>query len=205
VVQEQKLRAPILYDIYSSSHDDGWRYTLGKDGRRKLLAIGLNPSTATKEKSDMTVAKVEGVAVRNGFDGFVMLNLYPVRATDFRLLPEEADARAYDENLASIAAMVASETQPVIWAAWGERVLARKFFVVAIKELFARLQACGVQWQRFGPLTASGHPRHPSRVRYGWHFEPFDTKRYTRILADSSSGPKTHSNVCAVHGTKLVG
>jgi hypothetical protein len=105
-----------MYDIYSNANKDLWRFTLGKSGRRKLLAIGLNPSIATREKSDTTMAKVEGVARRNGFDGFTMLNLYPVRSTNFQKLPYRADTEAFAENLKRIEALVASEPEPVIGA-----------------------------------------------------------------------------------------
>jgi hypothetical protein len=171
-----------MYDIYSNAHNDLWRFTLGKAGRRKLITVGLNPSTATKEKFDTTVSKVEEVANRNGFDGFVMLNLYPVRATDFRALPTEVTAEAFEENLKNIQAVVASTPQPVIWAAWGESILTREFFVATAKDLFARLHKHGTSWQHFGSLTASGHPRHPSRLQYAWVFSPLDTKSYVRTL-----------------------
>lgn len=171
-----------MYDIYSNARNNLWRFALGRGGSRKLLTIGLNPSTATREKSDTTVAKVEEVARRNGFEGFVMLNLYPVRATDFDALPFDVDAQAFSENLNRIEELVASESEPVIWAAWGEPILARDYFVSATKELFARLQKYGASWRHYGSLTNAGHPRHPSRLNYGWSFAEFDTPRYVRAL-----------------------
>ena len=80
-----------MYDLYQCNKDDTSRYILGKDGDKKLFVIGLNPSTANKEKSDTTVAKVEKVAIDNGFDGFVMANLYPYRSTDPDGLPDDKD------------------------------------------------------------------------------------------------------------------
>lgn len=171
-----------MYNIYSNARDDHLRFTLGKSGPRKLLTIGLNPSTATKEKSDTTVAKVEGAARRNGFDGFVMLNLYPVRSTDFTALPRDVDAEAFSKNLECIEALVACEPKPVIWAAWGESILERDYFVSAGKALFARLRKYEVSWQHFGPLTTGGHPRHPSRLQYAWSFAHFDTASYEQKL-----------------------
>jgi hypothetical protein len=171
-----------MYDIYSSARNDQWRFTLGKRGARTLIAIGLNPSTAAQEKSDTTVAKVEGVAERNGFDGFVMLNLYPIRSTDFNTLPVGVEPRAFSENLKCIETLVASEPKPVIWAAWGENVRARDYFISSAKELISRLQKYGVSWQHFGLLTTAGHPRHPSRLNYGWSFAKFDTEKYLRTL-----------------------
>lgn len=172
-----------MYDIYSNAQDDLWRFTLGKSGSRNLIVIGLNPSTATKEKSDTTIAKVEAAAKQAGFDGFVMLNLYPVRSTDFNELPREVNAEAFAENLAKIEAVLAAESEPVVWAAWGENILEREFFVAASKELFARLEKYGTLWQQFGSLTQSGHPRHPSRLHYAWKFSPFDTIDYVRKLS----------------------
>ncbi len=147
---ERYQQVPLVYDIYASSNDDTWRFTLGKSGARRLLVIGLNPSTATKESSDTTVAKVEGVARRQGSDGFVMLNLYPVRSTDFRALPHEVDAEAFAENLSRMEELVASEPQPVIWAAWGEGILARRYFAAAARDMIGRLQKFGASWQHFG-------------------------------------------------------
>jgi Uncharacterized protein conserved in bacteria len=171
-----------MYDIYSNACGDLWRFMLGKSGRRKLITVGLNPSTATKEKSDTTVAKVEEVAKRNGYDGFVMLNLYPVRSTACTALPTKVNAEAFAKNLRHIESLVASVSQPVLWAAWGESILAREFFVEAAKELFARLNKHDVSWQHFGPLTVSGHPRHPSCLQYAWAFSPLDTKSYVQTL-----------------------
>jgi hypothetical protein len=170
------------YDIYQEANNDLWRFALGRRGRRKLLTIGLNPSTATNEKSDTTVAKVEGVARQNGFDGFVMLNLYPVRSKNFQNLPVKVETGAFAENLKCIEELVASEPKPVIWVAWGENILARDFFVAAAREIFARLQKYGSLWRHFGSLTASDHPRHPSRLSYEWKFSTFDTKRYMGML-----------------------
>jgi hypothetical protein len=171
-----------MYDIYSNTRNDSWRFALGKSGKQKLITIGLNPSTATKEKSDTTVAKVEEVARLNGFDGFVMLNLYPVRGTDYTALPHIADPDAFSENLMQIEITVALERQPVVWAAWGDSIEERRYFVAAGAMLVARLQNYGVTWQHFGPLTQAGHPRHPSRLKYAWNLSPLDINTYRKKL-----------------------
>ncbi|MBK6569039.1 DUF1643 domain-containing protein [Candidatus Aalborgicola defluviihabitans] len=170
-----------MYDIYSNARNDRLRFTLGKSGERKLIVIGHNPSTATKERSDTTVAKVQGVAERNGFDGFVMLNLYPVRSTDFNALPQLADGAAFSENLNRIETLVTTERSPVLWAAWGESVLARSYFTDAIRELSTRLAPCEPSWRHFGPLTLSGHPVIP-RLQYAWSFSKFDMEQYVQTL-----------------------
>lgn len=173
-----------MYDIYDNARDNAWRFTLGKHGMRPLITVGLNPSTATAEQSDTTIAKVDGVARRHGFDGFIMLNLYPVRATDYNALPMTPDATAFEQNLARIETVVSTLTRPVLWAAWGESVLARPFFIEAALALHARLMRLGAQWQHLGQMTRSGHPRHPSRLHYAWSFSPMDADHYFGRLAE---------------------
>ena len=171
-----------MYDIYANAENDLWRFWLGRGGNRTLFTIGLNPSIATKEKSDTTIAKVDCVAKRTGFDGFVMLNLYPVRATDYNALPQEANHEAFSMNLAKIEELLVSNPSPVVWVAWGENILARKFLIAACRELFDRFEKYNAPWQHFGPPTRSGHPRHPSRLHYKWEFAPFDMRRYLEKL-----------------------
>lgn len=171
-----------MYNIYSNAQNDAWRYTLGKSGNRKLLVVGLNPSTANKEKSDPTVARVQKVTQNNGFDGFVMLNLYPVRATAFRTLSSNVDHRAFSENLRQIESVVATERNPVIWAAWGANILHYDFFRCAFLKLYSTIQMYDASWLHFGELTQSGHPRHPSRLSYSWRFSPFDIAHYVNVL-----------------------
>ena len=162
-----------MYDIYSNARGDRWRFTLGRSGSKPLLAVGLNPSTATQEKLDTTVAKVEQVALRNGYDGFVMLNLYPVRATDYRTLPPKLDREAFETNLQRIEEVVAGLLSPTLWAAWGNCVSHHDYFLAARDELFRRLGKYDPNWVCFGTPTSKGHPRHPSRLQYAWTFQPY--------------------------------
>ena len=171
-----------MYDIYSNAQADAWRFTLGKAGKRILLTVGLNPSTATSEKSDPTVARVQQIAGDNGFDGFVMLNLYPVRGTNFRKLPSEVDTVAFTLNLERIDSVVAAEKRPTVWAAWGDSILHHTFFVDACIELFVRLGKYDVNWLHVGDMTLLGHPRHPSRARYAWSFAPLAVESYISEL-----------------------
>jgi len=163
-----------MYDIYHSDKNDQWRYTLGRSGAHPLLVIGLNPSTATQEKLDPTVTRVEKVAQQCGFDGFVMLNLYPVRSTNPNNLTPKAEPVAYERNLEAIEKVVAQYPTPTIWAAWGTSVAKRSYLLRARDELHKRLALYAPQWRRFGDLTASGHPRHPSRLNYAWMLEPYE-------------------------------
>ena len=61
---------------------DNVRCALVQKGEKKILyVIGSNPSTADDTKKDPTMTKVLKFAESNGFDGYVMLNLYPQKST----------------------------------------------------------------------------------------------------------------------------
>ena len=59
-----------------------YRYVLGRVGRHPLVCIGINPSTAQPGALDPTLKSVERLANANGFDSWIMFNVYPQRATD---------------------------------------------------------------------------------------------------------------------------
>jgi len=51
---------------------------------------------------------------------------------------------------------------------------------IAIAE---RVQRFEPDWRHFGPLTVGGHPRHPSRLSYGWSFASFGAADYLGRLS----------------------
>lgn len=170
------------YNLYKSNELDTARFILGKDGSKKLFVIGLNPSTANKEKSDTTVAKVEKVAAANGFDGFVMANLYPVRSTDPHCLPTIKNDFLFQSNINSIRELAKSEKSPVFWAAWGGDITLRPYLTESFKMLNALVTDLNGSWVNYGELRKDGHPRHPSRLSYSWAFSEFDILNYSKQL-----------------------
>lgn len=169
-----------MYDLYECNHTDTARFILGKNGEKKLFVIGLNPSTANKEESDTTVAKVEKVARNSGFDGFVMSNLYPLRSTDPNGLPTEVDPELFQLNIDKIIAIAQNEISPVFWAAWGGDIMLRPYLADALRTLGQTVEALNGQWVNYGELRKDGHPKHPSRLAYAWKFTPFDINAYAR-------------------------
>ena len=65
---EKWLYAPNFYSEY--------RYILGTRGKNPLICIGINPSTAKPDALDNTLKSVERIALGNGFDSFIMFNVY---------------------------------------------------------------------------------------------------------------------------------
>ena len=166
-----------MYNLYVSNDQDTARFILGKDGKRKLFVIGLNPSTANKEKSDTTVAKVEKVAKLNSFDGFVMANLYPHRSTDPSKLPIAVDEGLIQRNIEEIKKHASLDTAPVFWAAWGGNIVTRDYLTTAFHQINELVCELNGKWVNYGELLKGGHPRHPSRLSYSWSFHNFDPSR----------------------------
>jgi len=176
-----------MYDLYESNRSDSERYILGRSGKRTLFAVGLNPSTANREKSDTTVAKVETVALNSGYDGFVMANLYPRRSTIPGNLPAHAMKASMARNIAEILKHAEIEEAPRFWAAWGVNIVIRDYLVEALQTLNAEIEKIGGLWYCYGDRTKSGHPKHPSRLSYEWVFQPFDMNTYIEKLDEALS------------------
>ena len=67
--------------LYVPDFYTDYRYILGTRGERPLICIGINPSTAAPDDLDNTLKSVERIALGNGFDSFIMFNVYAQRAT----------------------------------------------------------------------------------------------------------------------------
>ncbi|WP_096022844.1 DUF1643 domain-containing protein [Campylobacter lanienae] len=73
--------------------DEQYRYMLGKNGKNTLICIGANPSVASGSECDTTMNNLCSILQNNGYDGFVMLNLYPLIATNSN------DLASFDEKI----------------------------------------------------------------------------------------------------------
>jgi len=146
--------------------EDYVRYALVQKGHNTLYVIGLNPSTANECKPDPTLRKLMGYADRNGFDGLVVLNLYPERATKPDSLPAQADSHYYEENLRVIDQLLSEEPRaPKILACFGEFVHQRPYLSQSRNAIVDIARKYNAEWLCIG-LNKSGTPKHPIRSAY---------------------------------------
>ena len=157
-----------------------YRYVLGRPGKRPLVCIGINPSTAQPGALDPTVKSVERLAAANGFDSWIMFNVYPQRATDPNDMDKTPDRALCDENLRWLAAVLA-QTQPTMWAAWGTLIEKRPYLPGLMREMVALTRERGTPWVTFGRRSKAGHPHHPLYLRRDAAPEPFDVEGYLDI------------------------
>ena len=98
-----------------------YRYILGTRGERPLICIGINPSTARPNALDPTLKSVERIALGNGFDSFIMFNVYAQRATSPDDMERTLNEELHRENMAAFDYILSLSERPVVWAAWGDR------------------------------------------------------------------------------------
>lgn len=177
------------FDIYDPVASDTLRFQLGESGSNRVIVLGLNPAKATRDYSDNTITRVRTAARERGrFDGFVMLNLCPLRETHHTRLPDVIDKSEFRKNLEVVDRHLSTIQKPRIWAAWGDAIFDRRYFVESLLQIVDIAADRGTSWIRFGALTQRGHPRHPSRLSYSWDFEDFDMASYARRLEMRISG-----------------
>ena len=89
-----------------------YRYVLGTRGKHPLICMGINPSTAIPDRLDNTLKSVERIALANGFDSFLMFNVYAQRATDPDAMEPRCNARLHRENLRAFQYLLSLHPQP---------------------------------------------------------------------------------------------
>ena len=124
-------------------------------GDRLILWIGLNPSTADEAQLDPTLTRIRSFSQREGFDGFIMGNLFGLRTPYPKEMMAAPDPVGPENDAALLAAAARCER---IVAAWG----AGGFFqerAQAVAKLLAAHELWGLG------TTQGGDPRHPLYVK----------------------------------------
>ncbi len=146
--------------IYVNSIDNSSRYVLGTVGNKPLVCFGINPSTAEPDNLDRTLESVDRLAKSNGFDSWIMLNVYPQRSTDPNLLHRSLDKELHIRNLNEIESIL-KEYKPVIWASWGTLIEKRKYLYSCLKDIVELTKKYDCNWISIGKISKYGHPHHP--------------------------------------------
>ncbi len=170
------------YDIgkwlYAPNFYSEYRYILGTRGQKPLICIGINPSTAEPEHLDNTLKSVERIALGNGFDSFLMFNVYAQRATDPDAMERTCNPLLHKENMAAFAHVLSLSAEPAVWAAWGAVVEKRDYLADCLRDMAAIGQSYGARWYCAGAVTKKGHPHHPLYLRRDEALKPFDMDAY---------------------------
>ena len=174
------------YDIakwlYAPNFYSEYRYILGTRGERPLICIGINPSTARPDALDNTLKSVERIALGNGYDSFLMFNVYAQRATSPDDMERRCNEALHRENLEAFRYVLSLSREPAVWAAWGAIIEKRDYLPRCLRDMLAAGEEYGARWFCAGPISKKGHPHHPLYLRKDELLRPFDVAGYLEHL-----------------------
>jgi hypothetical protein len=174
------------YDIdkwlYAPNFYSEYRYILGTRGKNPLICIGINPSTARPDDLDNTLKSVERIAHGNGFDSFIMFNVYAQRATDPDTMERQCNIALHRENLKAFRYVLSISDKPAVWAAWGTIIEKRDYLRDCLRDMLTAGDEFGARWYCAGAVSKKGHPHHPLYLRRDEALQPFVIQEYLRLL-----------------------
>ncbi len=119
--------------------------------------MGINPSTAAPDALDPTLQSAQRIALSNGYDSFLMFNVYAQRATrpdDMeRVLQPGAPWRRTGRAFRYLLSL---SPAPALWAAWGNIIEKRGYLMDCMRDFAADAQ------RRRGRVV---HRRPPAEIR----------------------------------------
>ena len=171
--------------IYIPDFYTEYRYILGTRGKNPLICIGINPSTAEPDNLDNTLKSVQRIAGGNGFDSFIMFNVYAQRATRPDDMDKELNEELHRANMEAfrhILMNVGEGVKPAVWAAWGTIIEKRPYLPGCVKEMVNIGEEYGARWLCAGKCSVKGHPHHPLYLRKDEVTRDFDVLTYLEGL-----------------------
>ncbi len=174
---EKWLYVPDFYTEY--------RYILGTKGKNPLICIGINPSTAAPDDLDNTLKSVSRIASHNGFDSWIMFNVYAQRATNPDDMDQRLNVRLHKENMRAfsyILSGVEKPNRPAVWAAWGTIIEKRPYLKDCVMDMVRIGKQYDAQWLCAGNCSKKGHPHHPLYLKKDEEVKAFPIDAYLEKL-----------------------
>ena len=171
--------------IYVPDFYTEYRYILGTRGNNPLICIGVNPSTAEPGNLDNTLKSVQRIASGNGYDSFIMFNVYAQRATRPDDMDRERNEQLHRENMRAFAYVLSQAGEgyrPAVWAAWGAVIEKRAYLPDCVRDMVAVGRRFDARWLCAGRRSVKGHPHHPLYLRKDEKTVPFDVEEYLNTL-----------------------
>ena len=159
-----------------------YRYILGTRGENPLICIGINPSTAEPDNLDNTLKSVERIAAFNGYDSFIMFNVYAQRATNPDDMERECNHLLHEENMKAFEYILGLSESPSIWAAWGNIIEKRPYLPDCVRSMIELGKQHQATWYSAGKISKKGHPHHPLYLKKDTPLDLFDIDNYISSL-----------------------
>ena len=125
---------------------------------------------------------MERIALGNGYDSFIMFNVYAQRATDPNSMEKVMNPSLHRENMEAFRYVLSISRSPAVWAAWGSIIEKRKYLPLCLRDMLAIGEEYGARWLCAGAIGKKGHPHHPLYLRKDEPLRPFDVETYLDSL-----------------------
>ena len=144
--------------------NDNYRLVLGclENSKNPLFIICMNPSSADKDMADRTINRIIYIKNKLGYDGWVVFNLYPERATkpsDLKGKNKKYDPDLARENLDTIKKYINKYNVEEVMGAWGN-INGCEILNNGKKDVLELLNDLDIKVFCYGE-TKQGEPRHP--------------------------------------------
>jgi len=171
--------------LYEHNSNNTARFILGVHGENPLVCFGINPSTAEPEKLDPTLKRISNFADKNGFDGWIMLNIYPQRATHTANIHSVFDNDLHEQNIFHIKKILQRKNL-TLFASWGVTITKRAYFKKCLLDIVEISNLNNCKWVSLGE-SKNGHPYHLlTRAKgfrlYETQLLDFNIEEYLKLL-----------------------
>jgi len=166
-------------DIGQDSHAifsdcEKYRYWLSRTWDTEAPSITylmLNPSTANEMVNDPTIERCQRRAINAGYGRMVIVNLFPIRMTDSKLLVTVKDVLLGDPQVALDFVLKAVEESAITVCGWGEHKLAGEHAKYLMSEIDGRNLSGRLMCLK---KNKDGSPQHPLYLSYALQPIPFE-------------------------------
>ena len=168
--------------LYVPNRYSEYRYILGTRGQKPLICMGINPSTAAPDALDPTLRSVQRIAASNGYDSFLMFNVYAQRATRPDDMERVLNPELHAENREAFRYLLSLSPTPAVWCAWGNVIEKRDYLKKCVLDMLQIGKEYGTSWCCAGQVTKKGHPHHPLYLKKDEKLKAFDIESYLSTL-----------------------
>jgi hypothetical protein len=158
------------------------RYLIGKEGGNPLVLFTLYPEDQSLSKWDDRIKKVAKMSETLDFDGWLIINIYPVIINDLKEMDSIINKQFIYRNREEVELLFKKYNINTVWAAWGDEINNTVFLWNELKLLAKRIPK-NVKWITVGKISKDGNPIYNSRSMNLTLIRPFDVKDYIKNIA----------------------
>ena len=151
--------------IYKSNRNNTARFVLGEynnTNEKTLICLGINPSTATPNNLDRTLQKVKLIARKHNYINWIMINVYPQRATKPNGIHINCDKYLHKTNIVEIENILKTFPNADILFAYGNLISKRPYLRVCLEHILNIIKKVDFKGELLCiKLTVKGNPVHP--------------------------------------------